>query len=79
MVSMMYTLEHHGSCCFSWGRNPILLRTLAFREKEGDTHIPKQVHGNSVLEIIWTLIPVVLLVFVYTYFQDDHEAVRRAC
>ena len=36
-----------------------------FREKEGDTHIPKQVHGNSVLEIIWTLIPVVLLVFIF--------------
>jgi cytochrome c oxidase subunit 2 len=32
-----------------------------FREKPGDTHIPKQVHGNRTLEIIWTTIPILLL------------------
>jgi len=32
-----------------------------FREKPGDTHIPKQVHGNRTLEIIWTTIPIILL------------------
>ncbi|RKL68877.1 cytochrome c oxidase subunit II [Salipaludibacillus neizhouensis] len=32
-----------------------------FRDKPGDTHIPKQVHGNRTLEIIWTTIPIILL------------------
>lgn len=32
-----------------------------FREKPGDTHIPKQVHGNRTLEMIWTTIPIILL------------------
>ncbi|ADH99134.1 cytochrome c oxidase subunit II [Salisediminibacterium selenitireducens] len=32
-----------------------------FRERPGDTHIPKQVHGNRTLEIIWTTIPIILL------------------
>lgn len=36
---------------------------LKFREKPGDTHIPKQVHGNRALEFIWTAIPIVLLLF----------------
>ncbi|WP_096435544.1 cytochrome c oxidase subunit II [Alteribacter populi] len=34
---------------------------VRFREKPGDNHIPKQVEGNKNLEIIWTVIPVLLL------------------
>ncbi|KMK77083.1 cytochrome c oxidase subunit II [Alkalihalobacillus pseudalcaliphilus] len=33
-----------------------------FRRKEGDDEIPKQVHGNTALEITWTVIPIILLV-----------------
>ena len=35
---------------------------IRFREKPGDTHIPKQVHGNRTLEIVWTVIPIILLI-----------------
>ncbi|PRO64753.1 cytochrome c oxidase subunit II [Alkalicoccus urumqiensis] len=34
---------------------------IKFRERPGDTHIPKQVHGNRALEFIWTTIPILLL------------------
>ncbi|MFA9557323.1 cytochrome c oxidase subunit II [Evansella sp. AB-rgal1] len=34
---------------------------IKFRDKEDDTHMPKQVHGNKALEVIWTTIPIVLL------------------
>ncbi|ADU30897.1 cytochrome c oxidase subunit II [Evansella cellulosilytica] len=34
---------------------------IRFRERPGDTHIPKQVHGNKTLEVIWTTIPIILL------------------
>ncbi len=36
---------------------------IRFRERPGDTHIPKQVHGNKALEVVWTVIPIILLLF----------------
>ncbi|MCT8139063.1 cytochrome c oxidase subunit II [Anaerobacillus sp. CMMVII] len=35
-----------------------------YREKPGDTHIPKQVEGNHTLEIIWTTVPIILLIII---------------
>ncbi|MBM7095905.1 cytochrome c oxidase subunit II [Bacillus sp. H-16] len=35
---------------------------IRFREKPGDNHIPEQVEGNKNLEIIWTAIPILLLI-----------------
>ncbi len=32
-----------------------------YRRKAGDDEIPKQVHGNVKLEILWTVIPIILL------------------
>ncbi|HUI48769.1 MAG TPA: cytochrome c oxidase subunit II transmembrane domain-containing protein, partial [Acidimicrobiia bacterium] len=34
---------------------------LRFREKPGEERAPKQVHGNTALEISWTVIPAVIL------------------
>lgn len=34
---------------------------IRFRRRKGDNSIPKQVEGNHTLEIIWTVIPLVLL------------------
>ncbi len=34
---------------------------LRFREKPGEERSPKQVHGNTVLEISWTIIPALIL------------------
>ena len=34
---------------------------LRFREKPGEERAPKQVHGNAVLEISWTVIPALIL------------------
>ena len=48
---------------------PFCYAIWKFRAKEGDDSIPKQVKGNHLLEILWTVIPVVLLIviFVPTY------------
>lgn len=35
---------------------------IRFRQRKGDNEIPKQVEGNHKLEILWTTIPVLLLV-----------------
>ena len=39
-----------------------LLVIFRFRRKKGDETIPKQVEGNHKLEIIWTVIPIILLI-----------------
>ena len=38
----------------------VLFCAVKFRRKDED-HVPKQVHGNSTLEIAWTIIPAALL------------------
>lgn len=44
---------------------PLIYTLIRFREKPGDTHIPEQVHGNTKLELAWTTIPVILLLFIF--------------
>ncbi|MCX6118664.1 MAG: cytochrome c oxidase subunit II [Proteobacteria bacterium] len=43
---------------------PLVYTLYRFRHKAGDQAPPKQFHGNSTLEIIWTVVPVVLLLFI---------------
>ncbi|GAF14637.1 cytochrome c oxidase polypeptide II [Bacillus sp. JCM 19045] len=38
---------------------------VKFRRKDGDDELPKQVHGNTAMEITWTVIPVLLLVILF--------------
>jgi cytochrome c oxidase subunit II len=56
----------------------IIVAVVRFRAKPGDTDIPKQVHGNTRLEIAWTIVPAAILVFiavptVQTIFELDRE------
>jgi cytochrome c oxidase subunit 2 len=37
---------------------------VRFRRRRGDESIPTQTHGNPVLEITWTIIPIILVVLV---------------
>ena len=39
----------------------ILYTSWRYRQREGDDSMPEQVHGNTKLEIVWTLIPAVIL------------------
>ena len=46
---------------------PLIIAIAKFRVKEEDLKDlkpPKQVHGNAVLEFAWTIIPVILLLFI---------------
>jgi cytochrome c oxidase subunit 2 len=43
----------------------MLIAMIRYREgRRQDVDIPKQVHGNTVVEIIWTAIPAILLIFI---------------
>jgi cytochrome c oxidase subunit II len=43
---------------------PLCYTLYRFRRRPGDDTPPKQFHGNATLEIIWTTIPVFLLLFI---------------
>ena len=57
-----------------------VLAILRFRRKKGDNSIPKQIEGNHKLEILWTVIPIVLLIILavptiyYTFYFSDVSA-----
>ena len=41
---------------------------LKFREKPGQERSPKQIHGNTVLEISWTIVPALIPALWATFF-----------
>ena len=43
---------------------PTVYILFRFRAKEGQTTLPKQTHGNFMLEVLWTTIPVILLAII---------------
>lgn len=43
---------------------PLVYTLYKFRAKPGDDTPPEQFHGNATLEFLWTVIPVVLLIFI---------------
>ena len=45
----------------------IIYAVLRYRRKPGDTELPPQIHGNSVLEVIWTVIPTALVVVMFVF------------
>ena len=47
----------------------ILFAVIRYRRKPTDTELPPQIHGNNTLEIIWTVIPtiVVAVMFILSY------------
>ena len=60
-----------------------LIVLFRFRRKKGDETIPKQVEGNHKLEIIWTVIPIILLIILSiptvqaTFDLDDTDAMEQ--
>ena len=38
---------------------------LRYRRKPSDTELPSQFHGNNLIEIIWTVIPTVIVLFLF--------------
>ena len=43
----------------------IIWTVLRYRRKPGDDELPPQTHGNNLAEITWTLIPTVIVIFMF--------------
>ena len=62
----------------------IIVAVIKFRAKPTDKGLPKQVHGNTLLEIVWTIVPALLLVgiafptvsTIFELAQEPDEAER---
>ena len=52
----------------------IIWSVLRYRRKPGDVELPVQTHGNNLVEVIWTLIPtgIVLFLFVISWQTLNH-------
>jgi cytochrome c oxidase subunit 2 len=58
-----------GAAVFVLVEGLILFAVLRYRRRKGDDELPPQIHGNNKLEIIWTAIPIaiVLALFVVSW------------
>ena len=45
----------------------ILYAVIRYRRKPGDDTLPEQLHGNTLVEIIWTLIPTVIVFILFGF------------
>jgi cytochrome c oxidase subunit 2 len=45
----------------------ILYAVVRYRRKPGDDVLPEQLHGNTTVEIIWTIIPTVIVFILFTF------------
>jgi len=43
----------------------ILFIVIRYRRKPTDTELPPQIHGNNLVEIVWTVIPMVIVAFLF--------------
>lgn len=56
-----------GGVVFFLVQGLIYYAAVAFRAKEGDTEDGPNIHGNFMLEIVWTLVPAFIVVFLAIY------------
>jgi len=45
----------------------ILFAVVRYRRKPTDTELPPQIHGNNVLEIVWTVIPTIIVAILFVF------------
>ncbi len=51
---------------------------LRYRRRPTDTELPRQTHGNGVLEVVWTLIPAIIVTAMFVFTVDTLGKVETA-
>ena len=80
--SLWDTLLFLGTIVFVLVEAALIYTVVRYRRREGQAE-PKHVHGNTTLEILWTVIPALILVFiavptVRTIFRTQAKAIPEA-
>ena len=47
----------------------ILWSVFRYRRRKGDDTLPAQTHGNNLVEIIWTLVPTAIVLFLFVAYN----------
>lgn len=53
----------------------IVWSILRYRRRPGDVDLPPQTHGNNMVEVLWTLIPTVIVLFLFAISWDTLQKV----
>src|SRR3954470_18865438 len=56
----------------------IVWTVIRYRRKPGDVTLPPQTHGNNIAELIWTLVPTVLVIFMFVISWQTLNQVDRS-
>ncbi len=54
----------------------IIFAVIRYRRKPTDTELPPQIHGNNVLEIIWTVIPAIIVAVMFLFSYSTLQKVQ---
>ncbi len=54
-----------GAAIFFLVEGMIVFTVVRYRRQPGDTELPPQTHGNNLVEVIWTAIPTVIVLFLF--------------
>jgi cytochrome c oxidase subunit II len=54
----------------------IVWSVLRYRRRPGDVDLPPQTHGNNFVEVLWTLIPTVIVLFLFAISWDTLQKVE---
>jgi cytochrome c oxidase subunit 2 len=54
----------------------IVWSVLRYRRRPGDVELPPQTHGNNLVEVLWTLIPTVIVLFLFAISWDTLRKVE---
>jgi len=54
----------------------ILYSVFRYRRKPGETELPPQTHGNNLIEVIWTIVPTIIVLFLFVVSWQSLQAVE---
>lgn len=55
----------------------ILWSVFRYRRRKGDDALPAQTHGNNLVEVIWTLIPTVIVIFLFIVSWQTLDSIEK--
>jgi cytochrome c oxidase subunit 2 len=56
----------------------IIWTVVRYRRKPGDDTLPPQTHGNNIAEAVWTIVPTIIVIFMFIVSWQTLNAVDRS-
>ncbi len=56
----------------------IIWTVIRYRRKPGDDTLPPQTHGNNIAEFVWTIVPTILVIFMFVISWQTLNSVDKS-